>query len=82
MLRRPLGRGPFPAGLINHARGRTRKESNRLGPYERMAANIGSMFARHGFVSLFLFRRGAGPSSAFWHERSRAGDVHAALEPA
>jgi dienelactone hydrolase len=64
MLWRPRGRGPFPAALVNHGSGRTREELQRLGPYEDMAEKIGPLFARHGYVLLFVFRHGVGPSSA------------------
>jgi dienelactone hydrolase len=63
LLWRPQGRGPFPAVLVNHGSGRTREELDRLGPYERMAENVGPVFARHGYVLLYLFRQGVGPSS-------------------
>ncbi len=63
LLWRPTGRGPFPAVLINHGSGRTREELERLGPYERQADNFGPVFARHGYVLLYLFRHGVGPST-------------------
>ena len=61
---RPSGRGPFPAILLNHGSGRTREELERLGPYEGQADTLGPVFARHGYVFLFLFRRGVGLSAA------------------
>jgi carboxymethylenebutenolidase len=63
LLWRPQGRGPFPAILLNHGSGRTREELERLGPYERNAEKLGPLFARHGYVFLYLFRRGVGPST-------------------
>jgi len=63
-LWRPQGDGPFPAVLVNHGSGRSREELERLGPYERMAEIIGPVFARHGYVLLYLFRRGVGPSTS------------------
>jgi dienelactone hydrolase len=63
MLWRPQGRGPFPAILLNHGSGRTRDELKRLGPYERNAEKLGPVFARHGYVFLYLYRRGVGPST-------------------
>ena len=63
MLWRPQGRGPFPAILLNHGSGRSREELERLGPYERNAEKLGPVFARHGYVFLYLFRRGVGPSA-------------------
>jgi len=62
-LWRPEGRGPFPAVLIDHGSGPTREQRARLGPYERQAETICPVFARHGYVCLFMFRRGVGPSS-------------------
>jgi dienelactone hydrolase len=63
LLWRPQGRGPFPAILLSHGSGRTRAELERLGPYERQADILGPVFARHGYVFLFLFRRGVGLSA-------------------
>jgi len=63
MLWRPEGRGPFPAILLNHGSGRTSEELRRLGPYERNAETLGPVFARHGYVFLYLYRRGVGPST-------------------
>ena len=63
LLWRPQGRGPFPAILLNHGSGRTREELARLGPYEGQAETLGPVFARHGYVFLFLFRQGVGLSA-------------------
>jgi len=63
MLWRPQGRGPFPGILLNHGSGRTREDLERLGPYEQNAEKLGPVFARHGYVFLYLFRRGVGPST-------------------
>lgn len=63
LLWKPEGRGPFPAILLNHGSGRTREELARLGPYERQAYLLGPVFARHGYVFLYLFRRGVGLSA-------------------
>jgi dienelactone hydrolase len=60
---RPIGGGPFPAILINHGSGRTREQLERLGPYEDQSETLGPVFARHGYVCVFLFRRGVGPST-------------------
>lgn len=62
LLWRPQGRGPFPAVLLNHGSGRTREQLKQLGPYERTAYIQGPVFARHGYMFLFLFRRGVGLS--------------------
>ncbi len=63
LLWRPRGHGPFPAILLNHGSGRTREDLKRLGPYERQADILGPVFARHGYVFLYLFRRGVGLSA-------------------
>jgi carboxymethylenebutenolidase len=63
MLWRPQGGGPFPAILLNHGSGRSREQLERLGPYERNAETLGPVFARHGYVFLYLFRHGVGPST-------------------
>jgi carboxymethylenebutenolidase len=60
---RPRGSGPFPAILLNHGSGRTAEDLKRLRPYERNAEKLGPLFARHGYVFLYLFRRGVGPST-------------------
>jgi carboxymethylenebutenolidase len=62
-LWRPQGRGPFPAILVNHGSGRTIADLQRLGSYERNAEMLGPVFARHGYVFLYLYRRGVGPST-------------------
>jgi carboxymethylenebutenolidase len=54
LLWRPAGSGPFPAILYNHGSG-AQKDSR--GP-----EILGPLFARHGYVFLYLFRRGAGLS--------------------
>ena len=63
MLWRPQGRGPFPGILLNHGSGRTPEDLKRLGPYEQNAEKLGPLFARHGYVFLYLFRRGVGLST-------------------
>jgi carboxymethylenebutenolidase len=64
LIWRPDGRGPFPAILLNHGSGRTREQLARLGPDEEQAGTLGPVFARHGYVFLFLFRRGVGLSAS------------------
>jgi dienelactone hydrolase len=63
MLYRPQGRGPFPAILLNHGSGRTPEDLKRFGSYEKNPAILGPVFARHGYVFLYLFRRGVGLST-------------------
>jgi dienelactone hydrolase len=55
LLWRPVGRGPFPAVLFNHGSGAV---ADRKGP-----AILGATFAKHGYVFLYLYRRGAGLSA-------------------
>jgi carboxymethylenebutenolidase len=55
LLWKPAGPGPFPAVIFTHGSGRSGPEAARA---------IGPVFARHGYVFLFLFRRGAGLSAA------------------
>ena len=57
LLWRPTGRGPFPAVLFNHGSG------NNLARQSAQAATVGPVFARHGYVFLFVFRRGSGLSA-------------------
>jgi dienelactone hydrolase len=63
LIFRPQGPGPFPAVLLNHGSGRTAEDLKRLGPYEGNAEKLGPIFARHGYLLLYLFRRGVGPST-------------------
>ena len=63
MLWRPPGRGSFPGILLNHGSGRTPEDLERLGPYEHNAEKLGPVFARHGYVFMYLFRRGVGLST-------------------
>lgn len=58
LLWRPDGRGPFPAVLFNHGSG---PAGATLAP---QLIALGPLFARHGYVFLFLFRRGAGLSAS------------------
>jgi dienelactone hydrolase len=62
-LYRPQASGRFPAILLNHGSGRTAEELKRLGPYEANAERLGPVFVHHGYVLLYLFRRGVGPST-------------------
>jgi len=55
---RPSGRGRFPAVLFNHGSYTT---SDSLHPED--AEKLGSVFARRGYVFLWLYRQGAGLSS-------------------
>ena len=57
LLWRPDGRGPFPAVLFNHGSGNTVERQL------AQAAVVGPVFARHGYICLFLFRRGSALSA-------------------
>lgn len=58
LLWRPTGQGPFPAVLFNHG---SYSAEAPLKPSE--PATLGPVFARHGYVFLFLCRRGIGLSA-------------------
>jgi dienelactone hydrolase len=55
LLWHPAGRGPFPAVLFTHGSG---PAADLKRPHL-----LGSTFVRHGYVFLYLFRRGAGLSA-------------------
>lgn len=76
---RPHSTGPFPAVLFNHgsaldsansANGRRDTRNRELG-----AARLGPIFARHGYVFLYLFRRGEGLSAG---QGTYSGDLRVA----
>jgi dienelactone hydrolase len=55
---RPTGSGPFPAVVFNHGSYGTADPMSADDP-----ATVGPVFARHGYVFLFLFRQGIGLSA-------------------
>ena len=61
----PPGAGRFPAVLFNHGRSDSAQYHWREGNLTLVAAAqaIGPVFVRHGYVLLFPFRRGEGPSA-------------------
>lgn len=61
LLWRPDGPGPFPAVLFNHGSGHAAGRSAN-GPDHRSPELLGAVFARHGYVFLYLYRRGDGLS--------------------
>ena len=79
LLWRPQGKGPFPAVLFNHGSAVDSANSTNgrrdVRNREQGAAALGPIFARHGYVFLFLFRRGAGLSAG---QGSYSGDLRAA----
>ena len=56
---RPAGRGPFPAILFSHGSGLRVDSAVALA----RAHAVGPIFAKHGYVCLYLFRRGYGLSA-------------------
>ena len=64
-LWRPAGRGPFPAVVFHHGRSDApRQYSLQLGlTLEQLAEIVGPVFVRRGYVFLYPFRRGEGPSA-------------------
>jgi dienelactone hydrolase len=64
-LWRPAGRGPFPAVVFNHGRSDTPRQHNLelRQTLEQAAQILGPVFVGHGFVFLYPFRRGEGPSA-------------------
>lgn len=57
VLWRPAGSGPFPGVLFNHGSSSAADPTSIQAP-----ATLGPVFARHGYVFLFLFRQGIGLS--------------------
>jgi len=57
-LWRPQGHGPFPAILFNHG-----SYSSEVPPGPKEAPALGEVFARHGYLFLFLHRQGVGLSA-------------------
>lgn len=64
-LWKPAGPGPFPAVLFNHGRSDSAQIqwSGHNLTLPQCAGIIGPVFAKHGYVLLYLFRRGEGPSA-------------------
>ncbi|HTM23644.1 MAG TPA: alpha/beta fold hydrolase [Vicinamibacterales bacterium] len=67
LLWQPSGSGPFPAVLFNHG---SYASTDAMPPGD--PATVGQVFARHGYVFLFLFRQGIGLSS---REGTADGDL-------
>lgn len=76
LLWRPQGRGPFPAVLFNHGSGQG--VLNASGQLEHamhwQAGVLGPVFARHGYVFLYPFRRGTDLSADQGSSSSDAWD--------
>jgi dienelactone hydrolase len=74
----PKGTGPFPAVLFNHDSGHASGRAPDGLVDQRHPETIGPVFARHGFVFLYLFRRGDGLSRG---EGQASGDaIQSALQ--
>jgi carboxymethylenebutenolidase len=58
LLYRPAGHGPFPAVLCNHGSGFSDASRNHRHP-----ELLGPLFAKHGYLFLYLYRRGDGLSA-------------------
>lgn len=63
LLWTPPGPGPFPAVLFNHGRSDTPQQHWKRGTLTEVAEVLGPVFVKHGYVFLFPFRRGEGPSA-------------------
>jgi dienelactone hydrolase len=69
LLYRPAGKAPFPAVLFNHGSGYARSDLN-----QRHPELLGPVFAGHGYLFLYLYRRGDGLSAG---QGTASGDVMA-----
>lgn len=68
VLIRPAGSGPFPLALLSH--GAPRQGSDRAGMSANGLYRQGIEFARRGFASLIVMRRGFGTSGGGYAENS------------
>ena len=81
LLWRPVGAGPFPAVFFNHGSGhgiRAPSGDYDEHPMEWQAGVLGPVFARHGYLFFFLFRRGTGLSEEGTNSSDRWDSVLAA----
>jgi carboxymethylenebutenolidase len=62
-LWKPAGPGPFPAVLFNHGRSNDPQQHTRNLTITAAAQILGPVFVKHGYVFLYLFRRGEGLSA-------------------
>ncbi|HEX4561075.1 MAG TPA: alpha/beta fold hydrolase [Gemmatimonadales bacterium] len=70
VLWRPSGRGPFPAVFFSHGSGHA--AGSPFGPNQRHPEILGPLFAKHGYVFLYLYRRGDGLSAG---QGTESGDL-------
>ncbi|HEX9154359.1 MAG TPA: alpha/beta fold hydrolase, partial [Nitrospira sp.] len=61
-LWKPVGPGPFPAVLFNHGSGGADPGHTAGLTMTEAAEQLGPLFVKHGYVFLYLFRRGHGLS--------------------
>jgi carboxymethylenebutenolidase len=62
-LWKPAGPGPFPAVLFNHGRSSGPQQHTRDLTITAAARMLGPVFVKHGYLFLYLFRRGEGLSA-------------------
>lgn len=62
-LWKPAGPGPFPAVLFNHGRSYRPQQHTPKLTIAEAAKILGPVFVKHGYVFLYLFRRGEGLSA-------------------
>ena len=62
-LWKPAGHGPFPAVVFNHGRSYDPQQHTARLTITEAAQILGPVFVKHGYVFLYLFRRGEGPSA-------------------
>jgi carboxymethylenebutenolidase len=62
-LWKPTGPGPFPAVVFNHGRSNGPQQHTRNLTITEAAQILGPVFVKHGYVFLYVFRRGEGLSA-------------------
>jgi carboxymethylenebutenolidase len=62
-LWKPAGPGPFPAVVFNHGRSYSPQQHTEKLTITEAAQILGPVFVKHGYVFLYLFRRGEGLSA-------------------
>src|ERR1700722_19604488 len=63
LLWKPAGPGPFPAITFNHGRSYDPQQHTHKLTITEAAKILGPVFVKHGYVFLYLFRRGEGLSA-------------------
>src|SRR6476646_7825190 len=62
-LWKPAGPGPFPAVVFNHGSSKGPQQHTSKLTITEAARILGPVFVKHGYVFLYLFRRGEGLSA-------------------